>query len=179
MPVNSDVLKAKRRRVLCGFPREVVFKSYEELDEYLNGDEQYLQCLLCGKQYRLLSGHLRQTHDISDNEYKRIYGIPYTRGLACKDLRDIQRDNCNAKRLINARFREQWKHISPEKRRMYKGTALCDIVKDVYRNACAENARKAKGKKHDAHWTKNQSDGLKQFHKKYKTIVTYVERGII
>ena len=64
------------------FPKEEVFKTKKEVDEYFSKDR--IQCLLCGKRYKKLGGaHLQIIHDITEDEYREKYGLPYTRGLVC------------------------------------------------------------------------------------------------
>ncbi len=77
----------KKRRVLQGFPWEGKFETKEEVDAYLCGDK--IQCLLCGKWFiRLAGAHLIQRHNLTSDDYKERYGIPWGRGLIGESLRE-------------------------------------------------------------------------------------------
>ncbi len=80
--------KRKARVVLPGFPREGKFQTKEEVDSYFSGDR--IQCLLCGKWYRQLGIHLGRIHDVHVDEYREMYGLPWSRGLSCRDTREIK-----------------------------------------------------------------------------------------
>ena len=62
------------------------FLTKKEIETYLSGDK--IQCLLCGKKFKMLGPHLNQTHEITADEYRDIYGLPYGRGLCCKSTKD-------------------------------------------------------------------------------------------
>ncbi|MFI6986011.1 MucR family transcriptional regulator [Embleya sp. NPDC050154] len=47
-----------------------------------------LQCLECGRWYRLLPPHLGQAHDISAAEYRERHQLPARLGLRATDLRE-------------------------------------------------------------------------------------------
>ena len=42
-----------------------MFKTQEELEEYLRGDPSSIQCLICKKQYRHLNNNISSKHEIS------------------------------------------------------------------------------------------------------------------
>lgn len=67
------------------------FKSDQEVQEYFNQDR--LPCLLCGKTFKLLGKHLLRAHDMSGDEYKEIFNIPWGQALACPSTRAIQSEN--------------------------------------------------------------------------------------
>ena len=73
--------KKKRRAVLPGFPVEFKFTNYSDLSEYFGGSR--ITCLRCGKEYRTLGVHLKSIHGIEPDEYRDMYGIPWTYGLSC------------------------------------------------------------------------------------------------
>lgn len=64
----------------------------EDLEVYLGGDK--VECLLCGKAFKALGQHISRAHDITCDEYREQFGIPYLRGLVAEPLRqrfsDIQ-----------------------------------------------------------------------------------------
>jgi len=47
-----------------------------------------VQCLDCGRWYRLLGNHLRQAHGITVAEYQAEFELPASRGLVPEDLRE-------------------------------------------------------------------------------------------
>jgi hypothetical protein len=66
----------ERRKVLPGYPKDLVFKNYEEYKQYFVGDR--IICLLCGKHYRSLGNHLRVSHETTVEDYKKstvYYGV--------------------------------------------------------------------------------------------------------
>lgn len=54
--------------------------------------EGLIQCSICGKYYKFLDPHLRQTHKMSVKEYKEEYGINRSRGLITNEIKKIKRD---------------------------------------------------------------------------------------
>ena len=80
-----------RRRVLPGYPKDFVFKDYNEYKQYFVGDR--IICLLCGKHYRTLGNHLRVSHEVEIEDYKKKYGILWTKSLACNELHKIHSDH--------------------------------------------------------------------------------------
>ena len=87
-----------RRRVLPGYPKNFVFKSYDEYKQYFVGDR--IICLLCGKHYRALGNHLRVSHETDIEDYKEKYGILWTKSLLCNDSHKGQSDRAK-KRIAN------------------------------------------------------------------------------
>ena len=90
-----------RRRVLPGYPKDFVFKDYDEYKQYFVGDR--IICLLCGKHYRALGNHLRVSHETDIEYYKEKYGILWTKSLLCNDLHEKQSDRAN-ERIANGEF---------------------------------------------------------------------------
>ncbi len=72
--------KRKARKVMPGYPRKGKFQSKEEVDAFFSGDN--IQCLLCGKWFLQLHIHLNRTHDVTSDEYREMYGLPWSRGLS-------------------------------------------------------------------------------------------------
>lgn len=77
-PKRNAARRAARRLVLPGFPISPRPFSKAEIDQYFSGDR--IQCLVCGKHYRRLGRHL-QIHDLTEDEYRGLYGLPWRRGL--------------------------------------------------------------------------------------------------
>jgi len=90
-----------RRRVLPGYPKNFVFKDYDEYKQYFVGDR--IICLLCGKEYRALGNHLRISHKTDIEGYKKKYGILWGKSLTCNDLRKDQSD-ITKERIANGEF---------------------------------------------------------------------------
>lgn len=67
------------------------FKNNEEVQNYFN--QKRLNCLICGKTYKSLGSHLCRTHDITVDEYKEIFNIPWGESLACQSTRQKQAEN--------------------------------------------------------------------------------------
>ena len=78
----------ERRRVLPGYPKDLVFKNYEEYKQYFVGDR--IICLLCGKHYRSLGNHLRVSHETTIEDYKKKYGILWGKSLICNEYYEIR-----------------------------------------------------------------------------------------
>jgi len=55
------------------------FRTKTEIDDYLAGNK--VQCLICGKLFKALPQHLERTHDITADDYREQYGLPWRRGL--------------------------------------------------------------------------------------------------
>ena len=91
----------ERRRVLHGYPKDFVFKNYDEYKEYFVGDR--IICLLCGKHYRSLGNHLRVSHETTMDDYKKKYGILWGKSLICNELKGIRSDKTK-ERIDNGEF---------------------------------------------------------------------------
>jgi hypothetical protein len=77
--------KFRERPALRGFPRKYTFVSKQEVDHYFSNPDG-IQCLLCGRIYRTLNGHLQVVHGTSHEEYRRRYGLPWRRGLVSRKV---------------------------------------------------------------------------------------------
>ena len=84
-----------RSRVLPGFPIEEKFLTPEALSEYFGGAT--IVCLQCGKRYRTLGVHLKTIHGMEPDEYRDIYGIPWTYGLSCAATTKLHSDDAKMK----------------------------------------------------------------------------------
>ena len=67
-----------------GFPWNGRFKTKQEIDNYFSGDR--VQCLLCGKWFKQIPTHLKMIHDISSDEYRETYGLPWKHGLCGEEV---------------------------------------------------------------------------------------------
>jgi hypothetical protein len=73
------------KSVLLGFPWEGKFKTKEKIDQYFSNPDG-IQCLLCGRVYGSLNGHLQIVHESSHEEYRDRYGLPWRRGLVSRNV---------------------------------------------------------------------------------------------
>lgn len=99
---TRDILKGARREIIGGYPRPAPIGSIEEIIAYLSQADD-IDCLLCGRRMKSLSTHLARIHRISGDEYRRMYGLPYQRGLTCAEM---------TSKLQSVRARDSQKVIS-------------------------------------------------------------------
>ena len=59
-----------------GFPWKGRFTTMGEIKEYF--DHEQLACLLCGREYGNLGLHVSRTHKIHIDDYKEMFGIPWS-----------------------------------------------------------------------------------------------------
>ncbi len=59
--------------------RTAVFRTRREIERYFGGDT--IECLICGRHFKRLHTHLAAKHGMAVDEYKRRFGLPWTRGL--------------------------------------------------------------------------------------------------
>jgi hypothetical protein len=59
--------------------RAPVFRTRREIERYFGGDT--IECLICGRHFKRLHTHLAAKHGMAVDEYKRRFGLPWTRGL--------------------------------------------------------------------------------------------------
>jgi ROS/MUCR transcriptional regulator protein len=55
------------------------FKTRRDVERYFGGKS--IECLLCRQRFRRLGGHLAAKHEISVDEYRSRFGLPWSRGL--------------------------------------------------------------------------------------------------
>jgi len=68
------------KSTLPGFPWRGQFKTKDEIDQYFS-DPDGFQCLLCGRYFEFLSVHLWNSHDISHEQYRDWYELPFRKKL--------------------------------------------------------------------------------------------------
>jgi hypothetical protein len=73
------------KSALPGFPRKGQFTTKDEIDQYFS-DPDGIQCLLCGRVYGALNGHLQIVHESSHDEYRSRYGLPWRKGLVSRNV---------------------------------------------------------------------------------------------
>lgn len=79
------------RKPLNGYPVEQAFGSIASIRAYLSEDR--IRCLRCGRRLRGLSYHLFKIHHMTVDEYREIYGIPWTYGLVCQETSSMISEN--------------------------------------------------------------------------------------
>jgi len=115
-----------RRKVLPGYPIETPFKNIDEVKEYLSGSS--ITCLLCGKTFKSLIEHIKKIHEITLDEYREKYNIPWTYALICEDLSN------KLSEMLNKRVEEGY--VIPltdddHLKNMRKNRRVCPFAKEV------------------------------------------------
>src|SRR5690242_11890181 len=73
------------------------FQTLEEIREYVSGHR--IQCLVCGKYYRrLLYKHL-ETHQMTHDEYRETFGIPWSTSLTSATSREATSSKMTPERI--------------------------------------------------------------------------------
>ena len=75
------------RTTARGYPIEKPFESLVTMRAYFS--ESRIRCLRCGRRFKGLAGHLWQIHGMSTDDYRELYGIPWTYGLVCAETSGI------------------------------------------------------------------------------------------
>jgi hypothetical protein len=57
----------------------VAFKTRRDIARYFGGNT--IECLICGRRFKRLHTHLAAKHGIAADDYKKQFGLPWTRGL--------------------------------------------------------------------------------------------------
>lgn len=89
-----------RRKVKPGYPVVEPFKSIEDVRHYLQGDR--ITCLICGRTFKRLGGHLYTLHCITEDDYRAYYKIPWTYGLLCSESKK------NYSKRVKERLADGW-----------------------------------------------------------------------
>jgi hypothetical protein len=55
------------------------FKTRRDIERYFSGDT--IECLICGRHFKRLQTHLIARHGVAADDYKRRFGLPWSRGL--------------------------------------------------------------------------------------------------
>jgi hypothetical protein len=55
------------------------FHTRQQVERYFNSET--IECLLCGRRFRRLGQHLAAKHDMRADDYRRRFGLPWSRGL--------------------------------------------------------------------------------------------------
>lgn len=124
--VSAAWKRAYRRRALPGYPWDGRFESVDQVEEYLGGD--LIRCLLCGKMYRSVGLHL-SIHEITVDEYKLRYNIPYKYGLECDETRQLHSQGVERRGGIEKIIGEYFRKGLPAIRRRKP----CDMILQGWR----------------------------------------------
>ena len=93
------------------------FRTRQQVNRYLGG--RTIQCLICGKRFGRLSFHLAAKHDMTTDDYRSRFGLPWTRGLTSARSRAnsgwTEARKAEASKL--ARKSQFFKHAHPSMRR--------------------------------------------------------------
>jgi hypothetical protein len=103
--------------VMQQYPWRGKFRTKTEIDDYLAGNK--VQCLICGKLFKALSQHLEKTHDITADDYREQYGLPWRRGLCGIETSKKLSKNMFARRKKGFRppIEDAWKKAVKAKKR--------------------------------------------------------------
>jgi hypothetical protein len=93
---GDEKRKRIRRIVSNGFPVDPHPVTIEELARYFG--EEHCVCLQCGREFRSVGNHLEKLHDLTPDDYRAMYGLPWTFGLTCRSLK--KRNSETAKQKI-------------------------------------------------------------------------------
>jgi len=96
-------MKANEKNALPGFPWKEKFSTKDEIDHYFSNSDG-IQCLLCGHFFKNLSVHLRIGHDISHEQYRDWYGLPWRKGLVSRKV-SKKLSSILTKRIKNGSFK--------------------------------------------------------------------------
>jgi hypothetical protein len=95
-------MKTNEKSSLPGYPWKGTFTTKSEIDQYFSNPDG-IQCLFCGHYFQNLSVHLRIGHNISHEQYRDWYGLPWRKGLVSKTVSKKISSNL-IKRIKNGSF---------------------------------------------------------------------------
>lgn len=64
------------------------FATEVEIADYLSGDS--IECLECGRRFRMLTGRHMATHGMTQEEYRARWGLPRGAALAIREVREAR-----------------------------------------------------------------------------------------
>ena len=108
-----------------------MFETKEEINKYFSGDK--IQCLICCKWFMSLGCHVLKMHDITVDEYKDKFGLPYSRGLVSDAYRAVQ-----SKRMLK-RYAAGEKGIMQISKVAHLGQQTKNRLQPFARKLCSEN----------------------------------------
>lgn len=97
--------------------RPPLFRTRRDVERYFGG--KTIKCLLCGRRFGRLSFHLAAKHNVTTDDYKRRFGLPWTRGLtsALSHSNSGWNDNRRTKARKLARRSQFFKFAHPTRHR--------------------------------------------------------------
>jgi hypothetical protein len=69
-----------------GYPKTTAIPTLAEMEDYYEHD--LMTCLYCGNEFSMLWQHLRGAHDVTVDEYKLEFGLPFSKGLTGKKIHE-------------------------------------------------------------------------------------------
>jgi hypothetical protein len=121
------------RLVLAGYPVKSGYMDKEQIESYLSGDK--ITCLLCGKNSPVLSHHIKVIHNVTPEEYKQMYGLPFSIGLAAGEWRKLSAER--SRQLV-----KDGKILTLESRGKFHGVGK-RVRSPYFLKASKENLKKA------------------------------------
>jgi hypothetical protein len=81
---------------LCSRCYQRVKSSPKTHEKPLYGEIAYTEegkpiCHICGRAYKKLMSHVRHTHEMTESEYKKEFGLNSTKGIMCEESRELAR----------------------------------------------------------------------------------------
>jgi hypothetical protein len=86
-PLRNLERRAARRKVHPGFPVDPRPFTYAEIQDYFAGVD-VITCLRCGRSLKRLAMHLERIHSMKEDEYREMYGLPWSYGLVCMETNE-------------------------------------------------------------------------------------------
>ncbi len=128
--------KRKSNIPLAGFPREGIFKTKEEVDAYFASEK--IQCLLCGRWFENIGGsHMIQSHGISAEDYREMYGLPWRRGLSGTRLHQTSvKHGKKRSREVNMPDQKKANRMAIEAKRKPRQPYLRDYYSKMFSASC-------------------------------------------
>ena len=119
-------LHKERRVVVSGFPIEAPL-DVNMMGSYYDGDQ--IQCLLCGKFYQSLTGHLSRVHLMSATDYKIKYRLPMHRGLVSAE---VSKSISDVRDMDTEEVKRNRENTLKNSRKSVKGSKLADSERTRY-----------------------------------------------
>jgi hypothetical protein len=128
-----------------GYPVPPRVFSEDEIRAYFEGDR--IVCLICGRTYRLLGVHLARAHDMTIEDYRERYGLPFSRGLASDAHCAMQTAHGKA-RAERGEFTLNDPDAPPKGKPLHRVSAYQQAKVDAYEklDVCHAGHRKEPGK---------------------------------
>jgi hypothetical protein len=93
------------------------FKTASDVERYFSG--KTIKCLICGRRFQRLWFHLATKHDMSADEYRSLFGLPWSRGLTSAASRTASgwtaKRKEKAKKLARQSRFFELAHLSPRR----------------------------------------------------------------